>query len=177
MPDEVTRLVRLLVNLGTLNYTLKGMAHEEAEDLTNPPPLGFFTDAAFVRLADWFSKPKGKPAQIEQAIEALDLPAKWLVPIDTILDSPIGSITWRQLNKDYRNEAISHKSFDAEIFNLIFVKRQVNPETWDSSFEKFMAGIIPPMVDLQSNVQAVFAARFPEFYAEFFRRGMFHIVH
>ena len=94
-----------------------------------------------------------------------------------MLDSPIGSITWRQLNKDYRNEAISHRSFEAEIYHLIFSKRQVDPDTWNSSFEEFMEAIVPAMVDLQSNVQAVFSARYPEFYNGMFRDGPFHVVH
>ena len=80
------------------------------------------------------------------------------------------------MSKDYRNEAISHKTFEAEIFQLVFVKHEVSRDTWDSSFEEFIDAIVPPLIDLQSNVQTVFLARHPDFYQEMIRRGWFYIV-
>ena len=152
------------------------MKHEDVQDISDLPPLGFFTESAFQRLADWFSKPKGKVAQIEKALSKLELPNSWLRPIDEVLDSAIGTTTWRQLNKDYRNKAISHKTFEAEIFHLVFVKRRVNPDTWDSSFKQFIDAIAPLLIDLQSKVQAVFLARHHDFYLEILRQGKFYLV-
>ena len=176
MPEDLTRLVRLLINLGHLNYALRGMKHEDIQEASDQPPLGLFTEVAFQRLADWFSKPNGKVAQIEKALANLDLPSSWLHAIDEVLDGPIGATTWRQLNKDYRNEAISHKTFEAEIFTLIFGKNQVDPRTWGESFEAFMEAIVPLVLNLQSNVQAVVLSRYPEFYKGLVRTRAFYMV-
>ncbi len=167
-------LFQLVIHLGHYSYAMAQLREEALLQVPRLAMISFYTDNVLRMIGDWFSEVRGtREAQLDNALKKVGMEDTVTDPLDHLLDSTIGTTTWRRLIKDYRNFSIGHRIFEGDVQRQVCEMHGVEPTLMSSQLRPFLDGMADQIEILQSYVELAFHRYDPELYTLLLRGGVF----
>lgn len=167
-------LFQLVIHLGHYPYAMTQLREEALLPRPSLAMMGFYRDNVLRMIGDWFSEVRGTgEAQLDKALKKVGMEDSVTEPIDQLLDSTIGTTTWRRLIKDYRNRSISHRIFEGDVQMQVCKMHGLEPTLMSRQMSPFLNDMADQIEILQSSVELAFHKYDPQLYTSLRGSGAF----